>query len=99
MVEKTYKQGMTEVWTDGDRLKVVNKAGNQWVKANVDQIFGLGEYEKMRAVAYFEDKHKNKLNKSSYTYELITGYIPARAQNDLKLIEKENSLLGKYFNE
>jgi len=82
--EVEYKQGMTQVWSDGEKITVVNKAGIKWVKDNVEQIFGMGEWEKIHDALYFEVAHiKNRTNNIK-TYECISGYIPQRVIDDLK---------------
>ena len=76
------------------------------MEANVDRIFGVGEYKKIKKVAYTEKlvdaRGANSLAKA---YELVSGYIPKRAVNELKNLDLEESLpgvkgediVGKYF--
>lgn len=99
MQEVKYKQGMTEVWSDGEKLTVLNKAGTKWVKDNIEQIFGIGEWDKIKESIYFEVDHlKNRIN-NIRKYECVSGYIPQRVIDDLasepdlpKDVEKANAL-------
>lgn len=78
-----YKQGMTEVWSDGEKITVKNKSGIKWVKVNVDQIFGVGEWDKIQLVAYGEIHHPKKPDKTIRAYECLSGYIPQKVFDDL----------------
>lgn len=82
----TYTQGMTIVWSDGEKITVNNRGGRKWVEDNVDQIFGLGEWKKIQKVAYVEYDHPPSRNKNNkvQAYECVSGYIPERVINDLK---------------
>jgi len=87
MKEKEYTQGMTTVWTDGDKVVIRNSTGDRHVKHNVDNIFGVGEFEKLREVCYTEN-----MNKAGRNYEMVSGYIPKRVTEDLG-----TTLTNKYF--
>jgi len=87
--EVEYKQGMTEVWSDGEKITVRNKSGIKWVETNVEQIFGMGEWHNIQHVAYMEVHHaKNRHNKIR-TYECVSGYIPQRVFDDLAELPEE----------
>jgi len=92
MKQVTYRQGNTHVFCDGEKVVVKNNAGKRHVKANVEQIFGMGEYDKLSEVAYLEHETKPTKghNPQSRWYEMQSGYIPERAKNDLA----ETSLPG-----
>jgi hypothetical protein len=83
MSEVRYSQGMTNVWSDGEKVSVINNAGIKYVKTNIEQIFGMGEWEKLQSAIYFEVDnlmdHSNRLRK----YECVSGYIPQRVVDDL----------------
>ena len=76
-----YKQGETKVWCDGEKIIIKNPTGAKHVEANIDQIFGMGEFKKIHLVKYTEEYDKKKFRAP---YELTSGYIPVRAQKDLK---------------
>lgn len=101
MNEVNYKQGMTTVWSDGEKLVVKNNSGRQHIKANVEQIFGMGEYDKILEVKYFEDSRRGKRNPHSRSIEIVSAYIPKRVKLDLEEKSlpgiKDTDLLGKYF--
>jgi hypothetical protein len=78
MKEVEYKQGMTTVWSDGEKVVIKSPMGKDHIKTNVEQIFGVGEFDKLHAVKYTED-----LAKTGRDYELVTGYIPSRVKQDL----------------
>ena len=91
----TYKQGMTTVWSDGEKITVVNEAGIKWVKDNVEQIFGMGEWDEIHDVVYFEIDYARDHRTTNKGYECISGYIPQRVRDDLTLpedVEKANAL-------
>lgn len=93
-----YKQGMTSVWCDGEKLIIKNPTGKKHVKDNVEQIFGMGEFDKIVEVAYFEDFDRKKFKAP---YEAASGYIPERARTDLKSGKghpgtKEKDYLGMF---
>ena len=109
-----YTQGMTEVYVDEDKIVITNKNGNQHVKANVEQIFGMGDFDKIREVKYSEEltRDKRSHNFHSRQYELVSGYIPRRALEDMgKEVEPEDidessfpglkaeDLIKEYFND
>ena len=79
-----YKQGMTYVWSDGEKIIIKNRSGIRWVKENVDRIFGLGEWEKIRHVAYSEHEYTPVATSPVRAYECYSGYIPQRVIDDLK---------------
>jgi len=87
-----YKQGMTEVWSDGEKITVNNKSGIKWVKTNIEQIFGIGEWEKIRLVAYTEIHHSKSKSNNIRAYECISGYIPQRVIDDLTAVPIEDEL-------
>ena len=93
MNEVKYSQGMTKVWSDGDKISVINESGIKFVKYNIEQIFGMGEWKKIHGAIYFEvDNLKNHSN-DIRTYECVSGYIPKRVVKDLKeTLNKENAL-------
>lgn len=97
----TYKQGNTVVWCDGEKIKVTNSATDVHVKDNVEQIFGMGEWDKIYDVKYYEKKEKSPVNPLSFTYEVLSGYIPERVVKDLAEQSlpgiKDKDLLGEYF--
>lgn len=97
----TYQQGMTKVWSDGEKIKITNTATNVYVKDNVERIFGMGEWDKIYKAKYYEVKEKSPINPMSYTYELLSGYIPERVAKDLFEQSlpgiQEEDLVGKYF--
>jgi len=94
-----YEQGMTKVWTDGEKLVVTNRAGKTHVKANVEQIFGMGEWDKIYKHKYLEESKQNPGgNPYSKTYTCISPYIPQRAEEDLELeMNSDENIMGKYF--
>jgi hypothetical protein len=84
MTEVTYKQGMTTVWSDGEKVVITNPSQRRHIKANVEQIFGMGEYDKLYAALYTESETINPgLNTLSKTIEITSGYIPERVTKDL----------------
>jgi len=95
--EISYKQGMTNVWSDGEKLTIENKAGTKWVKHNIENIFGIGEWDKIEIGIYFEVDHLKNRNNNIRTYECVSGYIPQRVIDDLaeelpEDVEKANAL-------
>lgn len=84
MKEVKYKQGMTNVWSDGDKIIVRNDAGIKWVEANVDEIFGVGEWNRIYSVMYMESDLSKDFRATSNAYECVSGYIPLRVNEDLK---------------
>lgn len=97
MDKVTYKQGMTVVYVDKEKIVIENPTGPGHVKDNVEQIFGMGEYHKIFEVKLVEDKDKTNRN-----YTLISGYIPQRALDDLADINEEpkssaSDLMKEYF--
>jgi len=87
MSEVKYSQGMTNVWSDGEKVSVINDAGIKHVKDNVEHIFGMGEWDKIQGAIYFEvdnlSDHSNRIRK----YECVSGYIPQRVIDDLAIEE------------
>lgn len=79
-----YCQGMTIVWSDGEKIIVRNKTGNKWVKDNVEQIFGTGEWDNILSVSYAESYHPINRVSNVQGYQCISGYIPQRVIEDLK---------------
>lgn len=84
-----YKQGMTNVFCDYDKVVVKNPTGRTHVEANVDQIFGVGEFFKLLEYKAVEDIPKSYRGE----YVLISTYLPARAKKDLDA-KMEESLPG-----
>jgi len=96
-MEVTYSQGMTEVWSDGEKLKVVNLSGTKHILANIEQIFGMGEWLNIQMAVYYEVDHLKDHRTNIRGYECISGYIPQRVIDDLaedlpEDIEKQNIL-------
>lgn len=81
MNEIEYKQGMTTIWSDGDKVIVKNPTGDKHVKANIEWVFGVGEFEKMVEVEYASEMENNRF------YSMSTGYIPKKLKTDLKMKE------------
>jgi len=94
--EVEYKQGMTTAWSDGEKLTVKNPAGKRHVKANIEQIFGVGEFEKIKDHAYIEEETRSRTNILAIEYLLVSGYIPKRVEDAYKDYTKDN-LTKKYF--
>jgi hypothetical protein len=87
----TYTQGMTRVWSDGEKIIIKNKSGIKWVKDNIEQIFGMGEWDKIVGVAYSEYEHPKKKDSRIRAYECVSGYIPSRVVEELAAIPEELS--------
>ncbi len=88
--EVKYKQGMTHVWTDGEKIVITNTSGMKHVATNVDNIFGLGEWQKIHRVMYMEQNPgPRNVNYEVKTYECVSGYIPQRAIDDIAAIPDE----------
>jgi len=87
----TYTQGRTVVWSDGEKITVKNSGGLKWVKDNVEQIFGMGEWDKIVKVSYTEVDYARIKNSNIKGYECVSGYIPQRVISDLaeELPEKD----------
>lgn len=83
MKEKIYKQGATTVWTDGEKLIISNPNGKKHIPENVDRIFGVGEFDKIYENKYSETEEVGKINTLSRKIEIISGYIPKRAEKDI----------------
>jgi len=81
--EVNYKQGMTTVWSDGEKLVVRNNSGKKHVQTNVDHIFGLGTWDKVYDVKYTEEEIRSRTNPMNKHYELVSPYIPTRVLEDL----------------
>jgi len=96
-MEVTYKQGMTTVWTDGEKIIIKNPTGFTHVKANVENIFGMGEYDKIADTHYTMDEGVGRLNTVAREWKMVGGYIPQRALDDLEAQGKDESLIDKYF--
>lgn len=96
-MEVTYKQAMTEVWCDGEKIKITNPSGITHVEENVDRIFGVGEYKKIYDSRYIFEEKVGKHNTHAREVILIGGYIPERALNDLNDLKGKDDLVGKYF--
>lgn len=94
--EVEYKQGMTTAWSDGEKLTIKNPTGKRHVKTNIEQIFGMGEFDKIREYAYIEEETRSKSNVLAIEYLIVSGYIPERVNNDYKDYMKED-LTKKYF--
>ena len=97
--EITYKQGGTNVWSDGDKIVITNSSGLRHVEANVDQIFDLGEYEKIFAVNYLFEEKKT-WNPHAKEVKIVSGYIPQRVVDDLGFIKEKGvgkDLIGEFF--
>jgi len=101
MGQVTYKQGMTTVWSDGEKVVIRNPSGSTHVKTNVEQIFGMGEFDKLWDVKYFEEFKTNAGNPHSKRYNLTSGYIPERIKIDLQEQSlpgiEEKDLIKEYF--
>lgn len=82
-----YKQGMTAVWSDGDKIIIRNKSGPKWVEVNVDNIFGTGEWKKIEAAKYFDLEYPTSPSSNVKAYECVSGYIPERILIDINSIE------------
>lgn len=89
MAQITYKQGMTEVWCDGEKIIITNPTSIKHIEANVDQIFGVGEYQRIFNVKY-SLKEEVGFNKLATNIEIVSGYIPDRALQDLDLPENKD---------
>jgi len=94
-----YKQGMTTVWSDGEKVVVTNPNGNSHIRANVENIFGMGEFTNLDSVRY-------SMHLDGKSYEMISGYIPQRVKDDLLEQQEKNlpgvsakDIMGKYFEE
>ena len=96
MSKVKYTQGMTEVWSDGEKITVENAAGIKHVRYNVEQIFGMGEWDKIKDVAYMETDYAYDHKNPSNGYECVSGYIPQRVIDDLEElpedVKKDNAL-------
>jgi hypothetical protein len=99
LAEVTYKEGMTTVWTDGEKIKITNPVGFQHVRDNVERIFGMGEYDKIADTHYSLNESIGKFNTMSRDWAMIGGYIPQRAVEDLEAKSKDDNLIDKYFGE
>jgi hypothetical protein len=86
-----YKQGMTSIWCDGEKIIIKNPNGSEYVKDNVEQIFGMGEYAKIYTTRYSDAL----LNKYGGPFEISSGYIPERAVKDLKKAGDKNKFFGE----
>lgn len=98
-MEVKYTRGMTTVWSDGEKITIVNAAGIRWVNVNVDELFGVGEWDKIHESIYFKVDHVKDKTTSIRKYECVSGYIPQRIIEDLasepdlpKDVEKANAL-------
>lgn len=96
-MEVTYKQGMTEVWTDGEKIKITNPSNPRHVEENVDRIFGVGEYQKIYESRYMVEERVGRHNTLAREFLLLGAYIPQRAVDDLADQKKGEDLVGKYF--
>jgi hypothetical protein len=83
MKKVNYKQGQTAVWSDGEKLVITNPSGKTHIEANVDRIFGMGEFKKMASVQYSESIERGRINPLAKFIEISTGYIPERVKKDL----------------
>lgn len=83
---------MTKVSVDEEKIIITNSSGNRHVKDNIERIFGVGEWDNIFNVKYWERWYPtpNPLTKS---YELVSGHIPKRALKDLK----KSNLIEEYF--
>lgn len=81
MTEVSYKQGMTTAWSDGEKVVIKNPTGITHVKDNVEQIFGMGEFDELNDVQYMSEMKNGRF------YEMVTGYIPERVKKDIKIKE------------
>lgn len=100
MKQVTYEQGNTTVWSDGDKVIIKNPVGRKYIEQNVDQIFGVGEYQRIYKVKYYENVSRGR-NPLSRKIEISSGYIPDRVKKDLDIQSlpgiSEEDLMGKYF--
>ena len=101
MKSVNYKQGMTKVYVDEEKIVITNSTGKQHIKANVEQIFGMGEFDKIYKVKYSEEIKAKAWNPHSKRVEIVSGYIPQRALDDMAEQSlpgnKEEDLTSKYF--
>jgi hypothetical protein len=84
-----YTQGMTEVWSDGEKITITNNSGRRWLKDNVEQIFGMGEWDKIEQAIYFKVDHLRTPENNIRKYECVSGYIPQRVLEDLQELSEE----------
>jgi hypothetical protein len=84
-----YEQGMTKVWSDGEKITVINEAGTRWLKDNVEQIFGMGEWAKIEQAIYFKVDHLRSPENNIRKFECISGYIPQRVLEDIQELSEE----------
>ena len=89
MKEVNYKQGKTEVWSDGDKVVVKTKGDKRHCLQNVEQIFGMGQWDRIKDVAY-------SITDEKFNYEVISPYIPQRVLDDLG-IDNNEGLVDRYF--
>ena len=82
-MEVTYNQGMTNIWSDGEKIKVVNLSGTKHLASNVEQIFGMGEWTKIQTAIYYEVDHLRDHRTTIRGYECVSGYIPQRVVDDI----------------
>ena len=78
MLIKEYRQGSTRVWCDGEKIVIKNFVGPKYVPANIDHLFGEGEYHQI-----FKAKYVERRTKATNEFELVSGYIPKRILDDL----------------
>lgn len=103
MKSVNYKQGMTTVYVDEEKIVIKNSSHKQYVPDNVDRIFGVGEWDKIYRVKYFEEEDTEQFNTFCKPYMVTSGYIPKRALEDLAKQSlpgtSENDLVDKYFDD
>lgn len=101
MKKVKYEQGMTKVWSDGEKVVITNPSSMQHVEENVDRIFGVGEYQKIYHVKYSHEESIARVNKHARENVIISGYIPQRVIDDLGEQSlpgnKGADLVEKYF--
>jgi hypothetical protein len=93
-MEVEYKQGMTKAWSDGEKVVITNPNSPQHIKDNVEQIFGMGEYDKIRETEYSYDVKLSSGNALAKHITITSGYIPQRVVDDL-LDMKSNGISAK----
>lgn len=90
MQEVNYKQGMTKVWSDGDKITVKTKGNKKHVLQNVEQIFGEGQWDRILDVAY-------SITDEKFNYAVVSPYIPQRVLDDLGIDNDDKGLIDRYF--
>lgn len=99
MAEVNYRKGNTHIYSDGEKVTIINETSKNHVQQNVDDILGEGEYAKLVKAKYLEEyKNQGKgYSPFSKRYELISSYIPEVIKKELKTIQESGTLVTKYF--